>query len=361
MFIPVFPAIIFEDKISLDWELVMARRIHPRNTPRGMLRMATRFPWQLLIIVPLLVTVALATFLYTFRMGGKMLPSVTQLFYKLSDTDSSVISTPPPSFLSTLPQVGSILYTVQTGESCDSILENQMSMIAAGEVFSDANPATVQALNSTLGQDCNTLQPGLVLSLFPQYPLVALGGIVLKIESPTSQQLVPTPLIYVPNHEQQGPDCSNGCRLLVRVNPHTQVYLTVKTLLSIRVGSWVWAQAMLARKAVSGFDNYPYADPKARLNGMVLPVCDFQVDNIHDDNATLCQDIMPNTIRTDRGAWLLSVIGPSALDHWHYALPHLAVGTRVMIWLSLEKGSLIFQAGNPVYRYDDGSHLYVKV
>lgn len=339
----------------------MARHIHPRNTPRGMLQIATRFPWQLLIIVPLLVTIALATFLYTSHMGGKILPSVTQLFYKVSDTDSSVISTSPPSFPKTLPQVGSVLYTVQTGDSCDSILTFQMNMEAAGEVFSDANPETVQALNNTLGQNCDTLQPGLVLSLYPQYPLVALGGTVLKIESPTSQQLVPTPLIYVPNQEQQGPDCSDGCKLLVRVNPHTQVYLTVKTSLSIHVGSWVWAQAMLARKAVSGFDNYPYADPKATLDGMVLPVCDFQVDNIHDDNATPCQDLTPNTIGTDRGAWLLSVIGPAALDHWHYALPHLAVGTRVMIWLSQENGNLLFQAGNPVYRYDEGSHLYIKV
>lgn len=339
----------------------MARRIHPRNTPRGMLRNATRFPWQLLIIVPLLVALAFATFLYMFRTGGKIQPSLTQLFYKLSDPGSSVISTPQPSFPSTLPQVGSVRYTVQAGDSCDSILAFQMNMQAAGEVFSDANPQTVQALNSTLGQNCDALQPGMVLSLPPQYPLVALGGLVLKIESTTAQQLVPTPLINVPNQDQQGPDCTDGCKLLVRVNPHTQVYLTVKTLLSIHVGSWVWAQAMLSRKAMSGFDNYPYADPKAMLDGMVLPVCDFQVDNTHDDNATACQGLRPNTIVTDQGAWLLSVIGPGALDHWHYTLPHLAVGTRVMIWLSRSNGSLVFQTGNPVYRYDDASHLYIKV
>src|SRR5262245_24023590 len=140
---------------------MMARHIHPRNTPRGMLRNATRFPWQILIIVPLLVALALTTFFYMFRVGAKVLPSVTQLFYNLSDPGSSVISTPPPPFSSTLPQVGSVLYTVQPGDSCDSILAFQMNMRAAGEVFSNANPETVHALNSTLGQDCDALQPGL--------------------------------------------------------------------------------------------------------------------------------------------------------------------------------------------------------
>src|SRR5260370_33655101 len=143
-----------------------------------------------------------------------------------------------------------------------------MNMQAAGEAIRYANPETVQALNNSLGQNCHTLQPGLVLSLPPQYPLVALGGVVLKIESTTPQQLVPTPLINVSDQEQQGPDCSDGCKLMVRVNPHTQVYLTVKTSLSIHIGSWVWAQAMVARKAVPGFDNYPYADPKASLDAM---------------------------------------------------------------------------------------------
>ncbi len=339
----------------------MAHHIHPRNTPRGMLRSATRFPWQLLIVIPLLIVVAVPTFLYMSGAGGKVMPSITQLFYKLSDPGLSVTPMPQPPFPTALPQVGSVLYTVEAGDSCDGILAFQMNMQAAGEVFSDANPETVQALNHTLGQDCHRLQPGLVLSLPPQYPLVALGGVVLKIESTISQQLVPTPLINVPDQEQQGPDCSDGCKLMVQVNPHTRVYLTVKTSLSIHIGSWVWAQAMLARKAVSGFDNYPYTDPKASLDGMVLPVCDFQVDNTHDDNATLCQDLTPNTINTDRGAWLLSVIGSGALDHWHYALPHLSVGTRVMIWLSLNSGKLVFQAGNPVYRYDEASHVNIKV
>jgi hypothetical protein len=339
----------------------MAHHIHPRNTPRGMLRNATRFPWQLLIITPLLVALAIPTFLYMSHAGGKFMPSITQLFYKLSDPASYVVATPQPPFSTLLPQVGSELYTVASGDSCDSILTFQMDMQDAGEVFSDANPNTVQALNSTVGQDCHALQPGLVLTLLPQYPLVALGGVVLKIQSPISQQVVPTPLINLPNLEQQGPDCSSGCVLVVQVNPHTRVDLSVKTSLSIHVGSWVWAQAMLSRKAVSGFSNYPYADPKASLNGMVLPVCDFQVDDVHDDNSASCQSLTPNTIQADQGAWLLAVIGPGALDHWHYVLPHLPVNTRVMIWLSLSDGNLVFQSGNPVYRYDSASHIYIKV
>src|SRR5436305_2977316 len=113
----------------------MARRIHPRNTPGGMLRRAIRFPWQLLIIIPLLVALAISTFLYMSRMGGEIMPLITQLFYKLSDPGSSVIPTPQPSFPMTLPQVGSVLYTVQTSDSCDSILAFQMNMQAAGQVF----------------------------------------------------------------------------------------------------------------------------------------------------------------------------------------------------------------------------------
>ena len=56
-----------------------------------------------------------------------------------------------------------------------------MRMANAGQVFSDVNPNTVKALNSALGQDCHALQPGMVLPLSPQYPLIALGGVVQKL------------------------------------------------------------------------------------------------------------------------------------------------------------------------------------
>jgi hypothetical protein len=220
-------------------------------------------------------------------------------------------------------------------------------------------PETINALNASLGQDCRTLQPGLVLPLSPQYPLIAFGGQVLKIEATTPQQVLPTPLIHVTSVPDFTVDCSGGCLLTVRLTSQVQVHLLVQTTLPIRVGSWVWTQAALARKSVPGFDTYPYADPDASLNGMSLRACDLQVDNTHDNNSLSCDQLTPNTIDADGGAWLFSVIGPGALDHWHYQL-HLPLGTRVLLWLSNENGDLKFHPGNAVYRYDDASHVYVK-
>ena len=65
----------------------MAHRIHPRNTPSGMLQRAMRFPWQLLVIIPLLGSLAVPTFLYMSRAGDKVIPAITQLFYKLSNPE----------------------------------------------------------------------------------------------------------------------------------------------------------------------------------------------------------------------------------------------------------------------------------
>jgi hypothetical protein len=117
---------------------------------------------------------------------------------------------------------------------------------------------------------------------------------------------------------------------------------------------------MLARKSVPGFGDYPYVDPHASLNGMSLRACDFQVDTVHDDGSLSCGQLQPNTIDTDGGTWLFSVSGPSALDHWHYNL-HTAPGTRLLLWLSDQNGSLAFHPGNPVYRYDETKQIYVKL
>ncbi len=339
----------------------MAHRFHTRSTPAENLRVVTRsIPWKLLILIPLLAVFAVPTYLYASGVGKYVIPGVTNFFYSLSAPQTSASPTPQPAFPSTLPQVGSLLYTVQGSDSCDSILTYQMRMADAGQVFSDVNPNTVKSLNASLGQDCHALQPGMVLPLSPQYPLIAFGGVVLKVEATTTQQILPTPLVKVNNQQQVAADCTGGCLLTVRLAPQVQVHLQAQTTLPLRVGSWVWAQATLARKNVPGFADYPYADPKASLDGMSLRACDFQVDDTHDDNSLSCDQLMPNSIDDDKGAWLFGVTGAGSLDHWHYGL-NVPTGTRVLLWLSNENGTLKFHKGNPLYKYDDGSHVYVSV
>ncbi|HET9920211.1 MAG TPA: hypothetical protein VFQ30_10255, partial [Ktedonobacteraceae bacterium] len=217
----------------------------------------------------------------------------------------------------------------------------------------------VKALDAVIGQDCHALQPGMVLTLAPQYPLVALGGVVLKATATSAQQVLPTPLINVAPTQQTGVDCSGGCTLVVQVAPSVKINLVVQTALPVRVGSWVWAQATLARMSVSGFDNYPYADSNASLNGMSLRACDLQIDNIHDNNSLSCDQLMPNTIDDDGGAWLFGVVSPGGLNHWRYNL-HLPTGTQVLLWLTADNnGNLSYHKGNPLYRYDPNAHVYV--
>jgi hypothetical protein len=335
----------------------MAGRVHPRRT-RVVIQ---AIPWRLLLLLPVLLIVGLPAFLFGTRAGQRLLPGLTDFFYAISGPPPPPVPTPLPPFPRALPQAGSLLYTVQAGDSCDEILAVQMHMTDAGQIFSDANPNTVKALNSAVGQDCHRLQPGMVVMLSPHYPLVALGGVVLKVNATSPQQPLPTPLITVTRQQQLGIDCSNGCLLTVRIAPGTQIRLLVQTTLPVRVGSWVWAQAVLARKPIAGFANYPYADPNASLNGMLLRACDLQVDNTHDANSLSCNQLLPNTIIDDGGAWLFGVTGPGSLDHWRYPL-HLPAGTRVLLWLSAgNNGNLKFQKGNLLYRDDEAAHIYVRV
>ncbi|HCI81214.1 MAG TPA: hypothetical protein DHW02_16165 [Ktedonobacter sp.] len=337
----------------------MTRRYSTKSTSAENLRIVARaIPWKILLFIPVAILIAIPAYVYSSNASKGIMPGMTKFFYNLSAPTAITSPTPQPMLLSTLPQVGSILYTVQGGDSCDSILTYQMRMADAGQIFSDANPVTVKTLNATLGQDCHALQPGMVLPLSPQYPLVALGGVVVKIEATSPQQVLPTPLINVPDAQPYTVDCSGGCLLIVRIAPQVQVRLTVQTTLPIVVGAWVWAQASLARKQVASFPNYPYADPQASLNNMSLQACDFQVNNTHDDNSQGCDQLMPNTIDDDSGSWLFGVTGTAALDHWHYGL-HVPAGTRVLLWLTNNNGVLKFHKGNPVYRYDDASHVYV--
>src|SRR5579859_295834 len=304
----------------------------------------TMLPRRYLIPI-LLVILGLVTFVYGIYVGRNIFASVTHFFYDLSLAPVAS-PTPQPPLSKLLPQVETVLYTVQDGDSCDAILAYQMRMNQAGEVFSDVKPDTVQALNTALGQDCHHIQPGAVLKLSPQYPLVALGGIVEKIAALSPHQVLPTPLIRVRNTEPQGPDCSRGCALTVQIAPRVLVRLEVQTTLTIREGSWVWAQAMMARKRVPGFDAYPYVSTTTTLNGMTLQACDFQVDDVHDDNSLDCSQLQPNTIVADGGSWLFAVTGPGALDHWHYPI-HLPPNTRVLLWLTDDGGTLVYHQGDP--------------
>ena len=93
---------------------------------------------------------------------------------------------------------------------------------------------------------------------------------------------------------------------------------------------------------------------------MSLRACDFQVDDVHDTNAFSCSQLQPNTIDIDGGSWLFAVTGAGALDHWHYPI-HLPPNTRVLLWLTDENGTLIYQRGDPLYRYDDNTHTYQKL
>lgn len=318
-------------------------------------------PWPLFILIPILLALAIPTFYLGTHAGQKVLPSMTNFFYNLGGPPPTATPTPLPPFPSILPQVGSQLYTVREGDSCDEMLAVQMRMRDAGTIFSDVKPNTVKALNASIGQDCHALQSGMVLILSPQYPLIALGGQVLKVDITSPQQVLPTPLINVNHQQQLGIDCSAGCLLTVRLAPGVQVQLSVQTALPVKVGSWVWAQAQLARKNVKGFAGYPYADPLATLNGMSLRACDLQVDNAHDDNSLSCDQLQLNTIDDDGGAWLFGVTGQSSLDHWRYPL-HLPAGTRILLWLtSNPNGDLRYKPGNPVFRYNDTTHMYVKV
>ena len=318
-------------------------------------------PWQLLVLVSVLLLVAIPAFYFGTHTGLRAFPAVTNYFYTLTGPPPTATPTPIPALSSTLPQVGSLLYVVQEGDSCDEILAVQMHMSDAGVVFNDVKPNTIGALDSSTGQDCHALQAGMVLTLSPQYPLIAFGGQVLTVAATSPQQVLPTPVINIAHQQQVGEDCSTGCLLTVLIASGGQVHLSVETTLPVKVGSWVWAQAQLTRKNVKGFANYPYADPLISLNGMSLHACDLQVDNIHDDNSLSCNQLLPNTIDDDGGAWLFGVTGKSSLDHWNYPL-HLPSGTRVLLWLtSNANGDLRFSRGNPVFRYDDATHVYVRV
>jgi hypothetical protein len=340
----------------------MSRQVRPRSTLAENLKLVRQIvPWRLFLLLPFLLVFAIPAFLLGTGAGHHLLPNLTNFFYNMGNPAALADPTPMPAYPQTLPQPGSILYSVQNADSCDGILVSQMHMSDAGEIFTDSRPNTVLALDSALGQNCATLQPGAQMTLMPQYPLVAFGGLILKVDALSPAQPIPTPLIPVQRQQQVGVDCSNGCLLSVRIANNTQVKLSVETAVPVPVGAWIWAQAMYPRKAVANFDTYPYADPAARLNGARLRVCDVQINATHDDNSPGCDQLTPNTIDDDGGAWLYGVTGSGGLDHWNYGI-HQPPGTQILVWLSIDShGNLRYRHGDPLYRYDAQQHLYVRV
>ena len=346
----------------------MARRFLPPDILRGYDLLPNRLPlrpftWKMIGVLSAILLIVIPTYITAERVGSKLIPELTSLFYAVSDPNGSLAPTPLPAFPSILPLVGTVPYTVQEGDSCDSILAYQMQFTNASEVFSDQKPKTVQELSTNVGHDCHKINQGMTLALSPQYPLVAFGGEVLRVGSLVSPQGVPTPLISLPHAEHYAPDCTQGCLLSVKIAPRVQVHLTVSTKEDIFPGSWIWSQATLARKVVADFANYPYANVAASLNGMALQACDFQVNGAPPQTWTLssCEDdLAAKNIHMDGGAWLFGVTGSSALNHWNYPL-NVPLGSRVLIWLSNGKNGLTFHAGDPVYRYDQALHSYVKV
>jgi hypothetical protein len=344
----------------------MARRFLPPDILRGghellPKRLAFRpLTWKMIGILFAVLLVILPTYIIAERAGSKLVPAFTSLFYSLSDTNSSPVHL--PAFPPVLPLVGKIPYTLKDGDSCDSVLAYEMRFNDASEVFSDQKPETVQALNATLGRNCHAIHPEMVINLSPQYPLIAFGGVVMRIGSLTSPQSVPTPLINLPHPEHHAPDCTEGCLLSVKIAPRVQVYLTVFTKEDIYPGSWIWSRAALARKVVPKFPDYPYVDSAVSLNGMALQACDLQVNGgpPQDQTSFSCDDLTAKNIHMDGGTWLFGVTGSSALDHWRYPL-HAPANSRVLIWLSDDKNGLTFHPGDPAYRYDQASHSYLKL
>src|SRR3954452_24441810 len=139
----------------------MTPRFQPRTTPTENLRAIFHLiPWRLLVVVPALVILAIPAFYYGTHAGQKLFPSVTNYFYTITGPPPTATPTPLPAFITTLPQPGSLLYTVQRDDNCDEILTVQMHMTDAGQVFSESKPNTIKALNASVGQNCSDLQPG---------------------------------------------------------------------------------------------------------------------------------------------------------------------------------------------------------
>src|SRR5437763_16277219 len=97
----------------------MTRRFQPRSTPAENLRIVIHtIPWRLLILLPLLILLAIPAFYYGSNAGQKVFPTMTNFFYNLTGSHSAATPTQFHPFPTDLLQVGSLLYPLQSGESC---------------------------------------------------------------------------------------------------------------------------------------------------------------------------------------------------------------------------------------------------
>src|SRR5215469_13829576 len=117
-------------------ETNVAGRIQPRSTPAHKKRVV--IPWRPLLLIAILLLLAFPAFKFGTGAGQRIWPAVTKFFYNISAPPPPPTPTPLPPFPASLPQFGSLLYTVQPGDSCDEILAVQMHMADAGQIFSDA-------------------------------------------------------------------------------------------------------------------------------------------------------------------------------------------------------------------------------
>ena len=114
----------------------MSGRIHQRQKPAGNLRAIMHaIPWRFLLLAPFVLLIVVPVFQYGMHVGQHFLPAVTNFFYDISGPAPLPAPTPLPSFPTTLPQAGVVLYTVQADDSCDEILTMQMRMADAGQIF----------------------------------------------------------------------------------------------------------------------------------------------------------------------------------------------------------------------------------
>lgn len=346
----------------------MSRRFLPRSSSAENVDIIVRsLPWKTIIGFVICAVGFLPFLACSLFIANNGLLDLSQLFSAINGAHADL---PPPHtsfpFPAVSPQMGVIPYVIQDGDSCNEILANQMNMGQSTKIFNDAQKNSIQVLNRVLGQNCQNLTVGAVIPLQPQSPLVAIGGIVRKISTPSFVKPTPTPLVRLPKTIRQQAeanryvDCSGGCNLQIQTTSKDTANLFVETDMHVQVGSWVWALAMMQPQKVPGLDNYPYLEPHASVDKTVLRACDFTLEDQQDDNMTPCRKLLPNTIDDDGGIWLYAVTGSQALGHWHWA-SNLPPNTQVLMWLSSKGGDLQYEDNNPIYRYSPKQHAYIKL